>query len=225
MGRRVGLISERGWMGRHDLRIALGVHLILFPLISDRRMAKEDEYRACAEGFGTVRWMWKDIGKFLFARVTAGRDMIPAPSMTIIRSVSPALLLLAVLCRAQSVQPEELRRRVQFANAHFSTASNPGFETDRGRVYVACGAPDRVRSVPESPNGGDSFPLERRTYRRIPGVGNNVRIYFVDAGLEREYTMTPVAAGSETPAEAAKRVDLIRARIRRVLGGKDEPAP
>lgn len=46
---------------------------------------------------------------------------------------------------------DEFERRVAFANQHFTDpalAPHPGFETDRGRVYVLFGPPGSVHSAP-----------------------------------------------------------------------------
>jgi len=42
---------------------------------------------------------------------------------------------------------EELERRVKFGNQHFSVAAEdrPGWQTDRGKIYVIYGAPSEVR--------------------------------------------------------------------------------
>jgi GWxTD domain-containing protein len=46
---------------------------------------------------------------------------------------------------------DEFMRRLEYANAHFADpndAPHPGVESDRGRIYVAFGAPDKVEPYP-----------------------------------------------------------------------------
>ena len=45
---------------------------------------------------------------------------------------------------------EEHYRRIAYANEHFA-AGKPGWKTDRGRIYIAWGAPD---SIDAHPSGG-----------------------------------------------------------------------
>src|SRR5438093_7920755 len=42
---------------------------------------------------------------------------------------------------------EEHYRRIQYANDHFH-AGIPGWRTDRGRIYIAFGPPDRIETHP-----------------------------------------------------------------------------
>ena len=46
---------------------------------------------------------------------------------------------------------DEFLRRVEYANAHFADpndAPHPGVESDRGRIYVTFGAPEKVEPYP-----------------------------------------------------------------------------
>jgi len=83
-------------------------------------------------------------------------------------------------------------RRIQYANQHFA-AGIPGWKTDRGRVYIAFGKPDRIESHPvggqyvRKPHEGggttSTFPFEIWEYRQIEGVGDDIELEFVnDAG-------------------------------------------
>lgn len=84
---------------------------------------------------------------------------------------------------------DEHYRRIAYANEHFS-AGIDGWKTDRGRIYIRFGPPDRRETYPaggqyqrQRKEGGgytSVFPFERWEYRHIPGVGDNVELEFVD---------------------------------------------
>ncbi len=84
---------------------------------------------------------------------------------------------------------EEHYRRIAYANEHYA-AGEPGWKTDRGRIYIMYGAPDSIDSHPgggtyERPpdeGGGETvtFPFEVWHYRYIPGIGENINLEFVD---------------------------------------------
>lgn len=80
---------------------------------------------------------------------------------------------------------DEHYNRTAYANQNFTTSSNPGWKTDRGRIYIMFGKPDRLEFYPaggfvNSRNETRSFPSEIWTYSYIEGVGNNVTLEFVD---------------------------------------------
>jgi GWxTD domain-containing protein len=90
---------------------------------------------------------------------------------------------------------EEFFRRVAYANENFH-AGTPGWKTDRGRIYILYGPPNRRDARPmggryEKPPsmGGDTittYPFEIWEYDYINGIGQDVTIEFVDrtgAGL------------------------------------------
>ncbi len=80
-------------------------------------------------------------------------------------------------------------RRILYANEKF-TAGIPGWKTDRGRIYIMFGPPDRYMSQPqggsyvrERKEGGgltSVAPFERWEYRHIDGIGDDVELEFVD---------------------------------------------
>ncbi len=94
---------------------------------------------------------------------------------------------------------EEHYRRFAYANEHFSSGI-PGWKSDRGHVYIIHGAPDErtehasggfYNRTPEEGGGTTStFPFEEWRYRHIDGVGDNVKIEFVDATMSGEYRLT-----------------------------------
>jgi GWxTD domain-containing protein len=84
---------------------------------------------------------------------------------------------------------EEFYRRIAYANENFR-AGMPGWLTDRGRIYVLYGPPNRRDANPmggryQKPanQGGDTitaFPFEIWEYNYVPGIGEDVTIEFVD---------------------------------------------
>ncbi len=94
---------------------------------------------------------------------------------------------------------EEHYRRIAYANEHFA-AGEPGWKTDRGRIYIEWGAPDSIDSHPSGglydrpmdEGGGTTttFPFEVWHYRYLPGIGENVNIEFVDTCQCGDYHFT-----------------------------------
>lgn len=94
---------------------------------------------------------------------------------------------------------EEIYRRIAYANEHFG-AGEPGWETDRGHIYIAWGPPNDVESHPAGgqyqrpPDQGGglttTFPFEIWHYRHLDGIGENVDIEFVDTCMCGAYKMT-----------------------------------
>ena len=94
---------------------------------------------------------------------------------------------------------EEHYRRIAYANEHFA-AGEPGWKTDRGRIYIEWGPPDSIDSHPSgglydrpADEGGgttSTFPFEVWHYRYLPGIGENVNIEFVDTCQCGDYHFT-----------------------------------
>jgi GWxTD domain-containing protein len=72
-------------------------------------------------------------------------------------------------------------RRLAFANQHFA-ARLPGWETDRGRIYILYGPPDAIARHP------GAIPDEVWSYRRLNG-NENVTFRFVDRCLCGDYSL------------------------------------
>ncbi len=95
---------------------------------------------------------------------------------------------------------EEHYRRIAFTNERFASGK-PGWETDRGRVYITFGPPDEIErhssggtyDRPPEEGGGTTvtFPFEVWRYRYLEGraLGEEVRIEFVDPSFTGEYRM------------------------------------
>jgi GWxTD domain-containing protein len=92
---------------------------------------------------------------------------------------------------------EEHYRRLAFANIHYAESASPGWKTDRGRVYIVDGPPDKIdfhpcAASPEEPEPANeaaspSYPCEIWHYRYISGVGRDVNVRFVDVCRCGEY--------------------------------------
>lgn len=69
-------------------------------------------------------------------------------------------------------------RRLAYANQHFA-ANRPGWETDRGHVYVVYGPPDSIdRFNGEANNSG--YPYQIWHYRHVAGENQGMTVRFVD---------------------------------------------
>jgi GWxTD domain-containing protein len=95
---------------------------------------------------------------------------------------------------------DEYDRRVAYANEHFTTRSGiPGFQTDRGKMYILNGPPDEIMSHPSggtyyrpAQQGGgftSTLPFEQWRYRHVGGKGDNLIYEFVDKQTNGEYTL------------------------------------
>ncbi len=94
---------------------------------------------------------------------------------------------------------EEHYRRIAYANDRFASKL-PGWKTDRGRIYITFGPPDKIESHPSgvgynrpSNEGGgptSTFPFEIWRYRYIEGIGADVVLEFVDATMTGQYRLT-----------------------------------
>jgi GWxTD domain-containing protein len=93
---------------------------------------------------------------------------------------------------------EEHYRRIAYANEHF-TSGDPGWMTDRGRIYIIHGKPDSVESRPDGgayvrpieEGGGNTsvYPYEKWRYRHIEGLGSNIELEFVDKTNTGKYEL------------------------------------
>jgi len=93
---------------------------------------------------------------------------------------------------------EEYYRRIAFANKHWG-GNEPGWKTDRGRMYIKFGPPDEIDSHPaggnykrpESEGGGSvmTYPFEDWRYAHFEGLGS-LTIEFVDTSSTGDFRMT-----------------------------------
>ncbi len=93
---------------------------------------------------------------------------------------------------------EEHYRRIAYVNEYFQSGI-PGWETDRGRIYIIHGPPDEVESHPSGGSykrpyhegGGytSTFPFEIWRYRHIDGIGDDIELEFVDSSQSGEFRL------------------------------------
>lgn len=83
---------------------------------------------------------------------------------------------------------QEHYRRIAYANERYS-ANQPGWKTDRGRVYIIFGPPDEIESHPAGGQG--AYPYEIWRYRYISNVGQNIELEFVAKPTTGDYRLTP----------------------------------
>ncbi len=93
---------------------------------------------------------------------------------------------------------EEHYRRIAYANERF-TSGEPGWKTDRGRIYIMHGPPDQIEPRPSGgpydrpiwEGGGTTvtFPFEVWRYRRIEGVGEDIVLEFIDPSYSGQYKL------------------------------------
>jgi len=76
---------------------------------------------------------------------------------------------------------EEHYRRIAYANEHFASGV-PGWQTDRGHIYILYGPPDELEVHPHR---------EDWLYHHVPGVGDNAQITFVDNTGEGDFRLSP----------------------------------
>ena len=97
---------------------------------------------------------------------------------------------------------EEHYRRIAYANERYR-ANQPGWKTDRGRVYIIFGPPDEIESHPAGGQG--AYPHEIWRYRYISNVGQNIEMEFVDKSMTGDYRLT--LGPSEKMIELNQRTD------------------
>lgn len=85
---------------------------------------------------------------------------------------------------------EEHYRRLAYANQYFRTTSGtPGWQTDRGHMYIVYGPPDEIDSHPKGPQ--TTVGIETWMYRHIEGLGDNEFITFIDRTGQGDYRFAP----------------------------------
>jgi TonB family protein len=89
-------------------------------------------------------------------------------------------------------------RRIAYANEHFKS-TRPGWQTDRGRMYILYRPPDEVDSHPAN----EPHPYEQWLYRHVEGHGDNWVLTFTDRTGKGDYQLAPASANrkpTESPA-------------------------
>ena len=88
-------------------------------------------------------------------------------------------------------------RRLAYAKQHFAS-NEPGWKTDRGRIYIRYGPPDEIDSHPsggsyqrpDSEGGGSAmtYPFEDWRYNHFEGIGT-LTIEFLDVSSSGDFRM------------------------------------
>ena len=82
---------------------------------------------------------------------------------------------------------EEHYRRLAYANDRFTEAI-PGWNTDRGMVYILYGPPDEIDVHGAVP--GATYPYESWHYPHIQGISADVTLEFVDTTMTGRFHLT-----------------------------------
>ncbi len=93
---------------------------------------------------------------------------------------------------SQNVYKKEHYRRIAYVNDHYA-GSKPGWQTDRGRIYILYGPPDEVESHPSDQNRIHA-PYEEWMYHHIDGLGGMVVFTFIDKEGTRDFPLVPKKA-------------------------------
>ncbi|MGC2662136.1 MAG: GWxTD domain-containing protein [Bryobacteraceae bacterium] len=78
-------------------------------------------------------------------------------------------------------------RRIAFANSHFAS-DRPGWQTDRGRIYILNGPPDEIDSHPRG-DATIAFPYDWWLYHGNDNRGSSQAYTFVDRDHNRDYRL------------------------------------
>jgi GWxTD domain-containing protein len=85
---------------------------------------------------------------------------------------------------------EEHYRRIVYANQHYRTTSGtPGWQTDRGHMYIVYGPPDEIDSHPKG--GLGPYAIEKWGYRHVEGIGDLGSFTFIDRTGRGDYRLAP----------------------------------
>jgi GWxTD domain-containing protein len=146
----------------------------------------------------------------------------------------------------ENVFEEEYYRRILYTNEHFGKAV-PGWETDRGRIYITLGPSDEIEnsavwdSCANSPKAGktatenasSNFPRETWRYRYLEGAGENVQLDFVCSEVHGDYVLTVDSVTAvnalmpqvQSSIESGRRVALENgSRLEVYIKGQQAPA-
>lgn len=93
----------------------------------------------------------------------------------------------------------EFESRVVQANARFATKSAPGWQTDRGRIYIQQGPADEIYSLPKG-NAVSDVPKEHWRYNWNDGSSDSFEYRFADPGRNGEYRLILQSAQRADPA-------------------------
>ena len=85
---------------------------------------------------------------------------------------------------------DEHYRRIAYSNERFGVSTGkPGWQTDRGRMYILYGPPDQIESHPQGEAEGR--PFEDWRYWHIEGIGDDLFLKFIDQDGKGDYRLAP----------------------------------
>jgi hypothetical protein len=125
------------------------------------------------------------------------------------------LLILLALgnYETQSITQKEHLKRITYADKNFSENTMEGSNTDRGRIYIELGAPDKIKKV------GAQIPIQKWIYNNFPGVGDII-VIFIDKKMEGVFSIVPWY--SEDSKGNPIENEQLRGRIRKALNNKPD---
>jgi len=93
---------------------------------------------------------------------------------------------------AENEFKEEHYRRIAYSNRHFGSADSqtPGWQTDRGHIYIVYGPPAQLDAHP-SGDANIPSPFEVWTYKGVPGIGHNGSLIFIDSTGSGDFRLAP----------------------------------
>jgi GWxTD domain-containing protein len=93
---------------------------------------------------------------------------------------------------AENEFKEEHYRRIAYANVHFAHEI-PGWKTDRGRIYIVYGPPEKIETDLARRSDDPAEPAQTWHYQSIPGYGKDIDLKFVDVCRCGDYRLeTPL---------------------------------
>jgi GWxTD domain-containing protein len=146
--------------------------------------------RAAAEDSNFMRWLNQDVAYIIDAQERAAFEKLASDperenfikEFWLRRDPTPG---------APNEFQQEHYRRISYANERFPTTSGkPGWQTDRGRIYIVYGPPDEIESHP-SGSQRTQYPFEMWMYRHVDGIGDDLLVTFHDRTQTRDYEMEP----------------------------------
>jgi GWxTD domain-containing protein len=141
-----------------------------------------------AEDSPFVRWLNQDVAYIISAQERVAFERLTADperekfieQFWLQRDPTPGT--------AANEAQQEHYRRIKYVNQRYPTASGkPGWQTDRGHIYIVHGPPDEIEAHPSgAPN--TPYPFEAWMYRRLEGI-HDVIITFADRTQSGDYQM------------------------------------
>lgn len=89
---------------------------------------------------------------------------------------------------------EEYYQRIEFANDNFASGI-PGWKTDRGKIYILYGQPDKTEKAYSAFKNNTSILYEKWHYDYLAGIGEGIEIFFIDPMGTDEFRLLKAAEG------------------------------